>query len=102
MLKLCKKYMPETKEAKKARLLEMAQQKKAQLLRWISRRLEFGAGFFLQLLNTSGFLSDIHPTATFGSPIWVGTWIPLYRGTSLGILSVGLRCLTPRISDKPA
>lgn len=25
-----------------------------------------------------------------------------YRGTSLGILSVGLRCLTPRISDKPA
>ena len=34
MLKLCKKYMPETKEAKKARLLEMAQQKKVQLLRW--------------------------------------------------------------------
>jgi len=28
VLKLCKKYMPETKEAKKARLLEMAQQKK--------------------------------------------------------------------------
>ena len=48
MLKLCKKYMPETKEAKKARLLEMAQQKKAQLLRWISRRLEFGEGFFLR------------------------------------------------------
>lgn len=34
-------------------------------------------GFFLTLLNTSGFLSDIHPTATFGSPIWVGTWIVL-------------------------
>ena len=33
MLKLCKKYMPETKEAKKARLLEMAQQKKVQLLK---------------------------------------------------------------------
>merc|ERR1719449_536591 len=29
VLKLCKKYMPETKEAKKNRLLEMAQQKKA-------------------------------------------------------------------------
>lgn len=28
MLKLCKKYMPETKVAKKARLMEMAQQKK--------------------------------------------------------------------------
>ena len=28
MLKLCKKYQPETKEAKKARLMEMAQQKK--------------------------------------------------------------------------
>jgi len=29
VLKLCKKYQPETKEAKKQRLLEMAQQKKA-------------------------------------------------------------------------
>jgi len=29
VLKLCKKYLPETKEAKKARLMEMAQQKKA-------------------------------------------------------------------------
>eukprot|EP00438_Fugacium_kawagutii_P028064 Skav223913 [mRNA] locus=scaffold2593:161725:163960:- [translate_table: standard] len=29
VLKLCKKYQPETKEAKKARLMEMAQQKKA-------------------------------------------------------------------------
>jgi len=29
VLKLCKKYMPETREAKKARLMEMAQQKKA-------------------------------------------------------------------------
>merc|ERR1712176_498329 len=28
LLRLCKKYMPETKEAKKNRLLEMAQQKK--------------------------------------------------------------------------
>ena len=28
VLKLCKKYMPETKEAKKARLMEMAKQKK--------------------------------------------------------------------------
>ncbi|CAE8629308.1 unnamed protein product [Polarella glacialis] len=28
VLRLCKKYMPETKEAKKARLMEMAQQKK--------------------------------------------------------------------------
>merc|ERR1719198_1302810 len=28
LLKLCKKYMPETREAKKARLMEMAQQKK--------------------------------------------------------------------------
>merc|ERR1719380_69480 len=28
VLKLCKKYMPETREAKKARLMEMAQQKK--------------------------------------------------------------------------
>merc|ERR1719367_2384266 len=28
VLKLCKKYMPETREAKKARLLEAAQQKK--------------------------------------------------------------------------
>merc|ERR1712226_738848 len=29
VLKLCKKYMPETREAKKNRLMEMAQQKKA-------------------------------------------------------------------------
>merc|ERR1719367_2275921 len=29
VLKLCKKYMPETREAKKKRLMEMAQQKKA-------------------------------------------------------------------------
>jgi len=29
VLKLCKKYMPETREAKKSRLMEMAQQKKA-------------------------------------------------------------------------
>merc|ERR1719310_2278871 len=29
LLRLCKKYQPETKEAKKARLLEMATQKKA-------------------------------------------------------------------------
>jgi len=29
LLKLCKKYMPETKEAKKARLLQMAEQQKA-------------------------------------------------------------------------
>ena len=28
VLKLCKKYMPETREAKKNRLMEMAQQKK--------------------------------------------------------------------------
>ena len=77
MLKLCKKYMPETKEAKKARLLEMAQQKKVQLLRWDIAAFGVWAGFFLTLLNTSGFLSDIHPTATFGSPIRVGTWIVL-------------------------
>merc|ERR1719305_2004858 len=29
VLKLCKKYMPETREAKKARLMELAEQKKA-------------------------------------------------------------------------
>merc|ERR1712087_642774 len=29
VLKLCKKYMPETREAKKNRMMEMAQQKKA-------------------------------------------------------------------------
>ena len=48
MLKLCKKYMPETKEAKKARLLEMAQQKKAELLRGCGNIAAFGEAFSYQ------------------------------------------------------